>query len=320
MSVETEGPMRSAPDSTGVVEAAPVAPRVIRRRHPWRWASAVVLLGLVVGLSAAALRSPEIDYSVVPAYLFSPVILSGVRATLVLTLLAEGIGILLGILLAVMRLSTNPVMATFSRLYIWVFRGTPPLIQLILWFNLALVFPTISISIPFLGTHLVHESTNALISPFSAAIIGLSLMEASYMAEIVRSGILSVDEGQVEAAKSIGMTSGMTMRRIVLPQAIRVIIPPTGNELISMLKNTSLVSVIGYAELLSRARTIYAQNLHVVELLLVASIWYLVLTTALGLIQSRLERRFARGAVRHLQPRGRRPSLAAAWRWPNRMP
>jgi polar amino acid transport system permease protein len=197
-----------------------------------------------------------------------------------------------------MRLSDNPVLSSVSGFYIWVFRGTPVLVQLLLWYNISSLFPTIDLGVPFGGPSFIHLDGNSLITPFVAAILGLGLNEGAYMAEIVRAGILSVDEGQSEASSALGMTKAQTMRRVVLPQAMRVIVPPTGNELISMLKTTSLVSVIAYTELLYAAGLIYAVNYKTIPLLFVASIWYLAFTSILSVGQYYLERRFGRGSSR----------------------
>jgi polar amino acid transport system permease protein len=211
------------------------------------------------------------------------------------------IGITLGIVVAVMRLSPNPVMSVVSWFYIWFFRGTPVLVQIFFWFNVAIVLPYIGVGIP--GTHVgVNVSTNVLITAVMAAVFGLGFNEAAYMAEIVRAGIISVEHGQTEAAQALGMTRLQVMRRIVLPQAMRVIIPPTGNETISMLKTTSLAFVASVPELFTRAHQIASSNFAVVELLFVASIWYLVLTSILTVGQYYLERYYAKGAARELPP------------------
>jgi polar amino acid transport system permease protein len=207
------------------------------------------------------------------------------------------IGIVLGVVLALMRLSPNPVLASAAWSFIWLFRGTPVLVQLLFWNFIAALYPEITLGIPF-GPDLVHADANVLITPFVAAILGLGLNEAAYMAEIVRAGIISVDEGQSDAARALGMRRLQIMRRIVLPQAMRVIVPPTGNEAISMLKTTSLVSVLAYTELLYSVQLIYAANYQQIPLLVVASIWYLVATTVLSIGQHFLERRFGRGTDR----------------------
>jgi polar amino acid transport system permease protein len=219
--------------------------------------------------------------------------------TLELTAISMAIGIVLGILLAVMRLSPNPLVSGASWVYIWLFRGTPILVQILLWYNVAALYPRLSLGIPF-GPQFVHFSTGSLITPFVAGMLALGLNEGAYMAEIVRAGIISVDEGQTEAAQSLGMTRLQAMRRIVLPQAMRVIVPPTGNETISMLKTTALVSVIATTDLLYSVQLIYSVNYRTIPLLFVASIWYVIVTTVLSIGQYYLERHFGRGASRDL--------------------
>jgi polar amino acid transport system permease protein len=201
----------------------------------------------------------------------------------------------------VMRLSPNPLVSTASWFYIWLFRGTPVLVQLLFWQFISALYPSISLGIPF-GPEIVHGDANTLITPFTAAILGLGLNEGAYMAEIVRAGIISVDEGQTDAAQALGMTPMKTMRRIVLPQAMRVIIPPTGNETISMLKTSSLVAFIGLQELLGTVQLIYGANFKQIPLLAVASLWYLIMTSVLSVGQYYIERRYARGSSRALPP------------------
>jgi polar amino acid transport system permease protein len=209
------------------------------------------------------------------------------------------IGIVLGVLLAVMRLSPNPLVSAASWTYIWLFRGTPVLVQILFWAFISALYPSISLGIPF-GPQFAEFNANDLITPFVAGMLALGLNEGAYMAEIVRAGIISVAEGQTEAAKSLGMSRMLTMRRIVLPQAMRVIIPPTGNETISMLKTTSLVSVIAVGDLLYSAQLIYAVNYRTIPLLIVASIWYLIVTTVLTVGQFYVERHYGRGTAREL--------------------
>ena len=267
---------------------------VVPVRHPGRWLAAGITLVLAAMLAHWLYATDELRWDLVRQYLFDSVVLTGVRRTILLTLVAMVIGIAGGTILAVMRLSPNPIVSGFSWLYIWFFRGTPLLVQLFFWFNLPAVLHSVSVGIPF-GPSWFHTDTKTIITQLGAAILGLGLNEAAYMAEIVRAGILSVDEGQVEAAQALGMTNTLTMRRIILPQSMRVIIPPTGNELISMLKNTSLVSVIGYTELFYTAQIIYARNFQPIPLLIVASLWYLFMTTILTIGQYYVERYYARG-------------------------
>jgi polar amino acid transport system permease protein len=203
-----------------------------------------------------------------------------------------------------MRLSPNPLVTGTSWLYIWFFRATPVLVQLLFWYNIAAIYPRISLGIPFVGVEFVHGSANSVITTYVAALLGLGLNEGAYMAEIVRAGIISIGEGQIDAAQSLGMSRLQIMRRIVLPQAMRVIIPPTGNETISMLKTTSLVIVIALSppELLLATQNIYSVNFKPIQLLIVASIWYAAATSVLYVGQYYLERYYARGATRELVP------------------
>jgi polar amino acid transport system permease protein len=289
-------PSTTAPSTTG----RPGEIRAVPVRHPGRWVAAAVVLLLLAIIVHSVATNPRFGWGTFGDFFFDPRILRGVRVTLELTVISMAIGIVLGVLLAVMRLSPNPLVAGSSWTYVWLFRGTPVLVQILFWSFISALYPQISIGIPFGGPELAHGSANSVITPFAAAILALGLNEGAYMAEIVRAGIISVDEGQTEAAHALGMTRLQTMRRIVLPQAMRVIIPPTGNETISMLKTTSLVSVIAYAELLYSAQLIYSVNYRQIPLLLVASVWYLIMTTVLSIGQYYLERRFARGASRTL--------------------
>jgi polar amino acid transport system permease protein len=276
-------------------------------RRPGRIIAAAIVLVVAVAVIRSIATNSRFQWHVVGQYLFDSRILHGVVVTLELTVISMAIGILLGVVLAVMRLSPNPLVSGASWLYIYFFRGTPLLVQLLFWEFIAALYPTIAIGIPF-GPAFIHANANTLITPFAAAILGLALNEGAYMAEIVRAGIISVGEGQTEAAMSLGMSRLQTMRRIVLPQAMRVIVPPTGNETISMLKNTSLVSVIGYAELLYEAQQIYAATYQTIPLLIVASIWYLVLTSVSYVGQYFIERRFGRGFSR-----AERASMRTRW-------
>jgi polar amino acid transport system permease protein len=244
------------------------------------------------------IRNEQFQWDVVADYLFSPVILRGVRLTLVLTAASMAIGVSLGIGLAVMRTSNGYLLQTASAGFLWFFRGTPLLVQLIFWFNLGALLPELSLGIPF-GPSFMSWETNSVISPLMAALLGLGLNEAAYMAEVVRAGLLSVDEGQVEAAQALGMRPTLTLRRIVMPQAMRVIIPPTGSRTIQMLKTSSLVSVLALPELLHSAQVVYSRTFQTIPLLVVASIWYLFFTTVLSAIQRRIEARYARGSSRH---------------------
>ncbi|MGZ3433847.1 MAG: amino acid ABC transporter permease [Isosphaeraceae bacterium] len=269
--------------------------------HPGRWLAGAIVLILVAMLVHALVTNPRFGWGIIGDYFTSRRVLEGLAITILLTVVAMAIGIVLGVLLAVMRLSANPLLSGPSWVYIWFFRGTPVLVQLLFWFNLAFLYPQVSLGVPF-GPAFLHADANSLVTPLAAAMLGLGLNEGAYMAEIVRAGILSVDHGQVEAAQALGMSRGLTMRRIVLPQAMRVIIPPTGNETISMLKTSALASVITVTELLYAVQLIYSVNFKTIPLLIVASIWYLIVTSVLTVGQYYIERHYARGATRELPP------------------
>ena len=271
--------------------------RAVPVRHVGRWVAAAIVLVVAVALVNSAATNSRFGWSVVGNYLFDHRILEGLGKTLELTVIAMAIGVFLGVLLAVMRLSPNKLVSGASWLYIWFFRGTPVLVQIFFWYYIAALYPEINLGIPF-GPALVHINANTAITPFIAGILALGLNEGAYMAEIVRAGIISVEEGQADAARSLGMTRLQTMRRIVLPQAMRVIIPPTGNETISMLKTSALLSTIAVAELLYSVDAIYSVNFKTIPLLIVASVWYLVCTSVLYVGQFYLERHYGRGAFR----------------------
>ncbi len=254
---------------------------------------AVLLLATILSFLLSIADNPNFGWSVVGEYLFDPRILSGLWLTVWLTAVTMLIGVVLGTICAVMTMSSNGVIASVAMSYTWFFRGTPVLVQLIFWYNLAALFPTLSVGIPFTSYWLSIPTNNA-ITPAMAAILGLGLNEGAYMSEIIRSGLLAVDPGQRQAAKSLGMTNSKTLWRIVLPQAMPIIIPPTGNQTIGMLKTSSLVSVIALSDLLYSAQTIYSRNFQTIPLLIVACLWYLTATTVLTAIQSRIERHFGR--------------------------
>ncbi|MFD0900841.1 amino acid ABC transporter permease [Actinomadura sediminis] len=263
-------------------------------RHPGRWVGAAVVLVLVAMFVHFLLTSKALEWSEQWEYLFSEPVLEGVRNTVWLTLAAMVGGTAIGIVLALMRLSSNPLLSGAAWVYLWFFRGTPLYTQLLIWGAIGTLFPTVGIGVPF-GPEFKTWETQALINAASAAALGLILNEAGYMAEIVRAGILSVDEGQQEAASALGMSRAQTMRRIVLPQAMRVIVPPTGNESISMLKNTSLVAAVPYAELTFTAQTIYATTYKIIPMLVMACLWYLLISSVMMIGQHYLERHYSKG-------------------------
>jgi polar amino acid transport system permease protein len=273
--------------------------RAVPVRHPGRWLAAAVVLLLAAMLVHTLVTNPRFQWGVIGQYFLSGRVLDGLGITILLTVVAMAIGIVLGVVLAIMRLSPNPMLSGSSWAYIWLFRGTPVLVQLLFWFNLAFLYPRISIGVPF-GPEFFHASANTLITALAAAILGLGLNEGAYMAEIVRAGILSVEHGQSEAAQALGMRRTLTLRRIILPQAMRVIIPPTGNETISMLKTSSLASVITVTELLYAVQLIYSVTFQTIPLLIVASLWYLIVTSLLTIGQYYIERHYARGSARQL--------------------
>ncbi|WP_328645453.1 amino acid ABC transporter permease [Amycolatopsis sp. NBC_00348] len=295
MSSSSEAPPSEAPADVKPIKAVPV-------RHYGRWVAGVIILFVAFIVARSVITNNALHWPVVGDYLFDDRILRGLQNTLILTVISMVIGIVGGILLAVMRLSPNPLTSGAAAVYIWLFRGTPLITQLIIWNFLGLAYSRIGLGIPF-GPTFVSWDTNLLITQFTASLLGLGLNEAAYMAEIVRGGIQSVDDGQLEAASALGMSRTRTLRRIILPQAMRVIIPPTGNETISMLKTTSLVVTIGYFELMVAAQTIYSQNLQTVPLLIVAALWYLFMTSVLTLVQIQIEKRFSRGTSRDVVQR-----------------
>jgi polar amino acid transport system permease protein len=266
----------------------------IPARHPGRRIASVIVLLLVAQVIYSVVTNPRFKWDVVGEYMFSDIILSGVRLTIGLTVIAQILGIVVGIGLAVMRLSPNATVARVAWVYLWFFRGTPLLVQLIFWYNISALYPEFTIGLPFLEPF-ASFNANDLITPLAVAILGLGLNEGAYMAEIVRGGILGVDSGQSQAAKALGMTHSQTLRRIVLPQAVRLILPPTGNQTILMLKTTSLVSVLALADLLYSAQSIYTRTFQTIPLLVVVSVWYITITSILTVGQTMLERKLSDG-------------------------
>ncbi|WP_158607470.1 amino acid ABC transporter permease [Flexivirga caeni] len=284
---------------TGKTNDVSVPVKVVAVRRYGTWALGLAVLAVLAFVVRAFARA-NIEYSLIPGYLVNRSILTGVAHTLELTLLAMAVGLALGVMTAVMRQTHNPVLRGVALGYTWLFRGTPLLVQLLIWFNLSIVFKNLS----FFG--LYSTPMNTLMTPFVAALLGLGVNEGAYIAEIVRSGIISVDDGQSEAAAALGMPQSLTMRRVVLPQALRVIVPPLGNEFIALLKYSSLAYTISYTELLQSANKIYTTNFKVIELLFTVSIWYILLTTVFTVFQQILERRVGRGHTRPTEGIGRR--------------
>ncbi|WP_439399746.1 amino acid ABC transporter permease [Bradyrhizobium sp. PMVTL-01] len=268
----------------------------VRRKHIGRYFGAAVVLAIVFWI-VRAFAHGQIEWSVSWQYLTARTVLLGLGNTVLLAVLAMLLGIVLGVIVAIMRFSANPIINWAALAYVWLFRGVPSLLQLLLWFNLALVFPTIGIP------GLFEWRTVDVMTPFFAALLGLGINQGAYTSEVVRAGLLSVDDGQYEAASAIGMHRLQALRRIILPQAMRVILPPIGNEFIGMVKWTSLASVIQFSEVMYASESIYYVNNRVIELLFVAAFWYLVIVTVLSFLQGRVERYFARGAGRASQSR-----------------
>lgn len=293
-------PPRMAAESATTRLAGSVAalrrprPEESAARKAGRWIVRLVLLILLAMLGHLLVTSSGAQWGIVGQYLFDHAVLSGLFRTIYLTAMAMGAGIVIGTVLALMRGSRSLMSSSAAYWYIWFFRGTPLLVQLLFWYNIAAFVPHVSIGVPF-GPSFVSANVNQLISPLSAAFLGLGLNEGAYMSEIIRAGIISIENGQMEAALAVGMTKGQAMRRIIIPQALRVIVPPTGNQTIGMLKGTSLVSVIALPELLYTVQLIYSRNFKTIPLLIVACVWYLVCTTVLSIVQFFLERYVGRG-------------------------
>ncbi|WP_380184427.1 amino acid ABC transporter permease [Kalamiella sp. sgz302252] len=274
-----------------------------------RLISWIVVLCVAANVGWLVATNPNFEWSVVGQWFSEASVLKGLQVTLGLTLVSMIAGTLLGLLLAVARLANNRLLSGLAGLYIWFFRGTPLLVQLIFWYNMSTLFPVVTLGLPFGGPVLASWNTNDLITPLTAAIAGLALNEAAYMAEIIRAGLQSVENGQVETTQAFGMSRARALRRIIIPQAMRSIIPPTGNQLISMIKATSLVSVIAMGDLLYSVQSIYNRTFEVIPMLMVAVIWYLLVTSVLNVGQSAIERYYSRGVRRAV---AKRPAAAIA--------
>lgn len=284
MSAQTETPSPLSVPPVGHVGEP--APRIVPVRRTGQWTAAVVVLLLLVGALVSVVRNDAFQWDVVGRYLTTGSVLRGLGLTLWLTGLVMVLGFALGTLLAVCRLSGNRVLQAVSWGYIWLFRSTPILVQLLFWFNIGALYPQI------LGVDTVN-----LLGPVTVAVIGLTLHEAAYAAEVVRGGILSVERGQLEAAQSLGLRPWRRLRRIVLPQAMRSIVPPAGNMLIGTLKGTSIVSIIAVQDLLYSVQLVYHRTYQVIPLLLVATLWYVAVTSLLSIGQYYVERHYARGTA-----------------------
>ncbi|GAB2808459.1 amino acid ABC transporter permease [Lentzea nigeriaca] len=280
----------STKDRSVVLASLPV----VAARHPWRWVGVAAVLVLAAQFVHGLVTNPAWDWPTFARYFTAQSILTAVGTTILLTVLGTVLGFALGIVVAVLRLSKSPFLQAVGWTYVWAFRSIPLIVQLLFWFNISYLYQRLSLGIPF-GPEFVSFETVELISPMGAAVLGLALHQAAYAAEIVRSGVISVDRGQLEAAAALGIPKFRQFRRIVLPQAMRAILPNAANEVISLFKGTSVVSVMAIGELFYQVQVIYGRNARVVALLMVATVWYIILTTLLSIGQHYVERYFARG-------------------------
>ena len=275
---------------------------VVPARHPGRWAGTAVVGLLVAAVLWSLATNPRWEWGVVAQWFTAQSVITGLAETLKLTAISGALGFVLGFVLALMRLSASPLLVSVSWAFSWIFRSTPLLVQLLLWYNLGYLYEKISLGIPFTDVRFFEAQTTTLISQFAAAVLGLTLNQAAYSAEIIRGGILSVDQGQLEAAAALGIPAWRRSTRIVLPQAMRAILPTAFNEIIGLVKGTSIVYVLAYSELFYTVQVIYNRTQQVLPLLLVATVWYVVITSVLSVAQYYIERRYARGALRTLPP------------------
>jgi polar amino acid transport system permease protein len=297
----TRRPAAVAPPDhrAGPADPDPEQLTVVRARHPWRWVGAIAGLVLAAQFINGLVTNPGWDWPTFAAYFTAPAVLKALWLTIQLTIYGSVLGFALGIGVAIARLSKNPVLQTISWTYIWAFRSIPLIVQLLFWFNIAYLYRSLSIGVPF-GPAFFSFDVNSAITGMTAAVIGLALHQAAYSAEIIRAGIISVDAGQLEAAASLGIPKRRQFFKIVLPQAMRAILPNAANEVISLFKGTSIVSTMAIAELFYQVQVIYGRNGRVVPLLMVATVWYIVLTTILSIGQYYVERHYAKGSARAL--------------------
>ena len=269
--------------------------RVIPRSHWGRWVGVVAVSIFMAWIAYQVFTNPGFQWSIVGQYMLHPRVLRGVAMTCELTALVMIAGTIIGIIVALMRLSQNPILNYCAHAFLWFFRGTPVLVQLVFWYNLASLFPNIELGIPFGGPKFFSISSTAAISSFIAAMLGLGLNEGAYMSEIVRAGILSVDPGQKDASRALGHRPSQTFFVVILPQAMKAIVPPTGNQVIGMLKFTSLASIVALHELMNAVESIYTRTFETIPLLIVAALWYLILVSILSIGQYFIENRYSRG-------------------------
>lgn len=292
-SVQQTAPERAGPPGTD----DPAALKVVPVRHPWRWVAIAVTAVLIAQFVHGLVTNPAWEWAVFAQFFTADTVLKAVWTTLQLTVYGTALGFALGVVLAFMRLSASPFLRWVAAGYIWAFRSIPLIVQLLFWFNLAYLYKRLDFGIPF-GPGFFHLDTMGLVGAMGAAVLGLALHQAAYAAEIVRGGVLAVDGGQLEAAAALGIPRLRQLRRIVLPQAMRSILPNATNEVISLFKGTSIVSVMAIGELFYQVQVIYGRNGRVVPLLMVATAWYVLLTTVLSVLQHYVERHFSKGATR----------------------
>ncbi|MGW1375868.1 amino acid ABC transporter permease [Streptomyces sp. NPDC002446] len=299
MPLTTDPPVeQSAPERAGPPgRDDPAALKIVPVRHPWRWAAVAVTAVLIAQFVHGLVTNPAWEWEVFARFLTAETVLKAVWVTLQLTVYGTALGFALGVVLAFMRLSASPFLRWAALGYIWAFRSIPLIVQLLFWFNLAYLYKRLEFGIPF-GPGFFHFDTMGLVGAMGAAVLGLALHQAAYAAEIVRGGVLAVDAGQLEAAAALGIPRLRQLRRIVLPQAMRSILPNATNEVISLFKGTSIVSVMAIGELFYQVQVIYGRNGRVVPLLMVATAWYVLLTTALSVLQHYVERHYSKGATR----------------------
>jgi len=278
-----------------VDDGAAIPETVAVKKHPGWWVAAALVVACLVLVGLSLARNPRVSWGTVGHYLFDPYILEGLRRTAVLAILATVLAVIIGLVFGFVRLSRNPVLRAVGAAYVWVFRSVPTLIQVLFWGNMALFVPTISLTVPGSDSRLFSVPMNDVLTPWLASVAALAVANGAYFAEIVRAGVLSVNENYHLAASALGLNWVQRQRKIVIPISLRVMLPPGGNQFITILKETTLVSVIGGAEILNHAQTIYGNNFRVVELLMVAAIWFLAVTSIAYLLQSWLERRVGRG-------------------------
>lgn len=289
---EPPGPSQQRPETLTVVPA----------RNPWRWVGTALVALVLFGIVWSLLTNPRWQWDVVAQWFTAESVINALGNTLLLTVIAAVAGFLLGFILALMRMSNSGLLSSVAWFYIWIFRSVPLLVQLLLWYNVGYLYEVISVGIPGTDVTFFQAPTTDIVNKFGAAVLGLTLHQAAYSAEIIRGGILAVDQGQQEAAASLGIPRWRRSTHIVLPQALRSILPPAFNEIISLVKGTSVVYVLAYNELFYTIQVIYARTNEVIPMLLVATLWYVIITTVLNIIQYYVERHFARGAVRTLPP------------------